>query len=167
MYSDSQTVTTDGIADTHGKVVAIRGGIVDASFPSLVPHIDELVYAGDIPLQVMILLGENTVRCIALSPVRGLGLGTAVRATGAPIKVPVGGSVLGRMLNVFGEPIDRLPAPETAERRSIHHAPPTLEDAGAQARSWKPASRQLICFFPSNAAAKPACSAVPVSARPF
>ncbi len=128
MYSDGQIAATDDIAAGVGKVVAIRGGIVDAAFPSLVPHIDELVYAGDIPLQVMSLVGENTVRCIALSPVRGLGLGTAVRATGAPIKVPVGESVLGRMLNVFGEPIDGLPAPETTERRSIHRAPPTLDE---------------------------------------
>ncbi len=128
MYSDGQTVTKDDKADVQGKVVAIRGGIVDATFPSLVPHIDELVYAGEIPLQVMTLLGHDTVRCIALSPVRGLGLGTIVKATGAPIKVPVGESVLGRMLNVFGEPIDGLPAPETNERATLDSPCPT--DAG-------------------------------------
>jgi len=68
------------------------------------------------------------VRCVALAPLKGLGLGMRVLATGSPITVPVGDAVLGRMLNVFGAPVDNKPAPITTERRAIHQPPPLLED---------------------------------------
>ena len=111
-----------------GKVVGIRGGVVDVLFPQDSPRIHDLLYAGNLALEVSSLLESGAVRCMALAPVRGLGLGVSVRATGAPIQVPVGDAVLGRMLNVFGEPIDNKPAPATDIRRSIHQPPPALED---------------------------------------
>jgi F-type H+-transporting ATPase subunit beta len=114
--------------ELDGKVVGIRGGVVDVLFPQDSPRIHDLLYAGNLALEVMSLLESGAVRCMALAPVRGLGLGVSVRATGAPIQVPVGDAVLGRMLNVFGEPIDNKPAPATDIRRSIHHPPPALED---------------------------------------
>ncbi|WP_324754209.1 F0F1 ATP synthase subunit beta [Roseovarius sp. Pro17] len=112
----------------QGQVVAVRGGIVDAVFAQGGPEIDDLLYAGDVALQVMTFVEGGAARCIALGPVHGLGLGTPVRATGGPVRVPVGEAVLGRMLDVFGEPIDGQPAPEVSERRSIHRAPPPLSD---------------------------------------
>lgn len=111
-----------------GTIVAIRGGVVDVKFAKLVPAIRELLYVGKTALEVSGLEDKGIVRCMALGPVRGLGLGMSVRATGAPISVPVGDAVLGRMFNMFGEPIDRKPAPVTVERRAIHQAPPRLED---------------------------------------
>ncbi|HEY9039167.1 MAG TPA: F0F1 ATP synthase subunit beta [Roseovarius sp.] len=110
----------------EGKVIAVRGGIVDAMFEKASPEIDDLLYAGDVALQVMSYVEGGAARCIALGPVQGLGLGTPVRATGGPVRVPVGEGVLGRMLDVFGAPLDGLPAPEAAERRSIHNTPPAL-----------------------------------------
>src|SRR5690554_7121002 len=80
-----------------GKVVKIQGGVVDVAFANAAPQIQELLYAGDIPLEVMLMRDQGVARCMALAPVRGLGLGTEVKATGAPIKVPVGEGVLGRM----------------------------------------------------------------------
>lgn len=122
----------DGITDTDegrvGKIVEIHGGVVDVLFPGTFPRIQDLLYAGDVALEVTSLLDSGAARCMALAPVRGIGLGMPVRATGAPIQVPVGDGVLGRMLNVFGEPIDDRPAPEAAVRRSIHQPPPPLED---------------------------------------
>ncbi|PVA08974.1 F0F1 ATP synthase subunit beta [Pelagivirga sediminicola] len=109
-----------------GHVVAVRGGIVDAVFAGHGPEIDDLLYAGDVALQVMTFVEGGAARCIALGGVQGLGLGTPVRASGGPVRVPVGEAVLGRMLDVFGAPIDGLPAPESDARRSIHRAPPPL-----------------------------------------
>jgi len=114
--------------DDAGQIVGIRGGVVDVKFPGTSPRIHDLIYAGKLALEVTSLLEIGAVRCMALAPVRGLGLGMSVRATGAPIQVPVGDAVLGRMLNVFGEPIDGKPAPATTIRRSIHQPPPALED---------------------------------------
>ena len=115
-------------ASAKGTIVAIRGGVVDVHFPDPVPHIYDLLYAGEVGLEVSSLMGEGIARCIALAPVRGLGLGMPVRSTGGPIRVPVGDAVLGRMLNVFGEPIDGKPAPIATDRRSIHQSPPALSD---------------------------------------
>jgi len=118
----------DKVAGSEGRIVTIRGGVVDAFFPDPVPQIHELLFAGQVALEVAALVGDGVVRSIALAPVRGLGLGMPVRATGTPIEVPVGDTMLGRMLNVFGAPIDGMPAPVAVDRRSIHQAPPVLED---------------------------------------
>ena len=120
--------------EATGSIVAIRGGVVDVRFAGQVPGIRELLYAGKVGLEVAGLADDGVVRCMALGPVRGLGLGMPVRATGAPISVPVGDAVLGRMLNVFGVPIDRKPAPASEERRSIHQPSPRLEDRVVRSR---------------------------------
>jgi F-type H+-transporting ATPase subunit beta len=113
---------------TDGRIAAIRGGVVDVVFDGTVPRIHDLLYAGSVALEVAGLIGNGMVRAIAMAPVRGLGLGLPVRATGGPIRVPVGDAVLGRMLDVFGAPIDGRPAPVATERRSIHRPPPGLSD---------------------------------------
>lgn len=111
-----------------GSIVAIRGGIVDVAFAGHVPRIDSLVLAGGVPMEVASVVGDGTVRCIALGGVGGLALGTPVTDTGAEITVPVGEAVLGRMLDMFGAPLDGLPAPEAEDHRQIHAAPPHLSD---------------------------------------
>ncbi|WP_435000490.1 F0F1 ATP synthase subunit beta [Sulfitobacter sp. MF3-043] len=113
---------------TDGRIAAIRGGVVDVKFDGPVPSIHDLLYVGKIALEVAGLIGNGMVRAIAMAPVRGLGLGMTVRATGGPIHVPVGDAVLGRMLDVFGAPIDDRPAPMATEYRSIHQSPPKLSD---------------------------------------
>ncbi|WP_417272478.1 F0F1 ATP synthase subunit beta [Celeribacter halophilus] len=124
------TTVTDTKAPiaTEGHIAAIRGGVVDVHFDGAVPNIHDLLYAGDVALEVSALIGQGLVRAIALAPVRGLGLGMTVRATGGPIMVPVGEGVLGRMLDVFGAPIDGGPVPQAVARRSIHQDPPKLTD---------------------------------------
>lgn len=116
------------MAVTEGRIIAIRGGVVDVDFAGPAPRLQHLLYAGEVALEVASLVRDGVVRCIALGAVRGLGLGAVVHATGAPIKVPVGEGVLGRMLNVFGAPIDGLPAVSAVAHRSIHQAPPALKD---------------------------------------
>ncbi|MBW0148384.1 F0F1 ATP synthase subunit beta [Marinobacter arenosus] len=111
----------------EGTVVAIRGGVVDIRFSDPVPRIRDLVYVGKVALEVSALLDNGVARCMALAPVRGLGLGMPAKATGGPIRVPVGDAVLGRMLDVFGAPIDRKPPPVSETLRSIHQPAPLLE----------------------------------------
>ncbi len=112
-------------ADT-GKIVAIRGGVIDVEFSGSVPRIHDLLRAGKVPIEVSDLMGKGVVRGIALAAVQGLGLGMAVEASGGPLVVPVGDALLGRMLNVFGEPIDGKEALDTEQRAAIHQKPPPL-----------------------------------------
>jgi F-type H+/Na+-transporting ATPase subunit beta len=111
-----------------GKIVAIRGGVLDIKFPGNVPRIHDLLEAGQVPIEVSDLIGEGIVRGVALAPVQGLGLGMMVEATDAPIMVPVGDAVRGRMLNVFGDPIDGKGAIDAAQSMPIHRQPPPLTD---------------------------------------
>uniref|UniRef100_UPI0040483612 F0F1 ATP synthase subunit beta n=2 Tax=Yoonia sp. TaxID=2212373 RepID=UPI0040483612 len=131
-----QTATLPPKSDaaTDGRIAAIRGGVVDVAFDGAVPRIHDLLYAGKIAFEVSALIGNGMVRAMALAPVRGLGLGAKVTATGGPIMVPVGEAVLGRMLDVFGAPIDGGPAPVTTTRRAIHRPPPALSDRVLQSR---------------------------------
>lgn len=116
----------------YGSVVRIRGDVVDVRFGAGAPRIQDLLHAGGLPLQVALLLDAETVRCIALAPVRGLALGETVRASGGPIEVPVGEAVLGRVLDLFGTPLDGRPPPAATQTRSIHQAPPPLADRVVQ-----------------------------------
>ncbi|MBW4964175.1 F0F1 ATP synthase subunit beta [Sulfitobacter sp. CW3] len=131
MTAKAQTVLA---TTTDGRISAIRGGVVDVVFDGAVPRIHDLLYAGDIALEVAGLIGHGKVRAMAMAPVRGLGLGMTVTATGGPIKVPVGDAVLGRMLDVFGAPIDGRPAPVATEHRAIHQPPPLLSERAPQSK---------------------------------
>ena len=131
-----------------GRIAAIRGGVVDVIFDDAIPRIHDLLYVGNVALEVAALIGDGMVRAMALAPVRGLGLGMAVRATGKPIEVPVGPEVLGRMLDVFGAPMDGGPAPATALRRSIHQSPPKLSDRVPQSEILETGIKALDLLSP-------------------
>jgi F-type H+/Na+-transporting ATPase subunit beta len=112
-----------------GSVVSIRGGIVDIRFENQVPPIHSLLRTGseeEIILEVLSQLGGDVVRAIALTPTQGLVRGMAVRNTHQPLKAPVGSAILSRMFNVFGNAIDRLPAPDGVQWRTVHHSSPPL-----------------------------------------
>ena len=123
------------IVASAGVVVSVRGAVVDVSFDGQVlpPINTALVVEWDRPeplvLEVHSHVDPATVRGIALQATAGLARGTQVRATGAPISVPVGDAVLGRLLDVVGTVRDRGPAlPSDTPRRGIHNPPPALED---------------------------------------
>ncbi len=118
---------------TDGVVHAVRGAVVDVVFAEtqLPPINAALVVEWDRPtalvLEVHSHLDLNMVRAVAFQSTAGLARGVAVRATGGPVTVPVGEAVLGRLLDVVGEPQDNGPAlPEDTPRRSIHASPPLL-----------------------------------------
>ena len=105
--------------ENKGTIVQVMGPVVDVAFPGgKLPEIKEALQVElDGQRQVMEVVqsvGDGTVRCIMLSPSEGLGRGMAVTATGAPISVPVGDGVLGRMFNVLGIAGGLLPGPPAA-----------------------------------------------------
>ncbi len=118
-----------------GKVKQVIGPVVDVEFPDgELPSIFNAVRItldaeGTVVIaEVAQHLGEDTVRCIAMSPTEGLVRGAKVEDTGAPISVPVGAGTLGRILNVVGEPTDELGPVEHTKTYPIHRPAPSLEE---------------------------------------
>ncbi|MCS0497037.1 F0F1 ATP synthase subunit beta [Ancylobacter sp. MQZ15Z-1] len=120
--------------ETNGRVVAIRGAVVDIAFAdAALPEINEAVAIGDeasgtLVAEVQAHLDRSTVRAIALEATTGLRRGDTVRREHGPIAVPVGEAVLGRLLDVTGNVGDRLgPLPQDVPRRPIHREAPPLD----------------------------------------
>ena len=121
------------MAKNKGTVVQIMGPVLDIRFeedqlPSLlnaieVPNGDKTIIA-----EVAQHIGDNVVRCIAMSSTDGLQRGTEVTDTGAPISVPVGEACLGRVFNLLGQPIDNKPEVKSQERWPIHRPAPSYEE---------------------------------------
>lgn len=116
-----------------GTVVQVIGPVLDIKFES--GHLPALLNAITIEhggrtltLEVAQHIGDDTVRCVAMSSTDGLVRGIEAVDTGGPITVPVGDGTLGRMFNLLGEPIDNMPAPKTEERWPIHRQPPSYEE---------------------------------------
>ena len=117
----------------EGTVVQVIGPVLDIKFPDgQLPSLLNAIRVenGDKSLIVEVAqhIGDNVVRCIAMSSTDGLVRGAKAVDTGGPISVPVGRECLGRIFNLLGEPVDKLPAPETAERWPIHRDPPSYEE---------------------------------------
>jgi F-type H+/Na+-transporting ATPase subunit beta len=116
-----------------GKVTQVIGTVVDIEFPpgklpALYNAVEISMGPDKVILEVQDHLGNNWVRCLALSPTDGLARGAEASDTGAALRVPVGRATLGRLFNVMGAPLDNLGEVKAAERWPIHRAPPTLED---------------------------------------
>ncbi|NGP54495.1 F0F1 ATP synthase subunit beta [Thioalkalivibrio sp. XN8] len=109
----------------RGAVRAVRGNVVDVRFPPPLPPMRQELRAGRagrVVLEVHEHLDEATVRCIALNSTHGLGRGMPVENCGAGLSMPVGKPLLGRMLNVFGDVIDKGDPVEVEERWPVHRA---------------------------------------------
>ncbi len=113
----------------QGVVVSVRGSVVEMRFDRDLPPIYALLRTGvnrDIIIEVLAQPDAHSVRGIALTPTQGLARGMTVDDTGGPLKAPVGKSILSRMFDVFGRPIDRGPPLADVVWRSVHRAPPPL-----------------------------------------
>jgi F-type H+-transporting ATPase subunit beta len=117
------------------SVVGVHGSVVDVAFPSgALPDLDEaLEVAWEGPhrltVEVHSYVDPWTVRAVAMQSTAGLRRGIPIRRTHAPIRVPVGDAVLGRLLDVMGDPSDRLPGfGDDVPRWPIHRRPPPLAD---------------------------------------
>jgi F-type H+-transporting ATPase subunit beta len=121
------------MSENIGKIVQIIGPVIDIRFeggklPGLYDAVTVSTGDGRIVTEVMQHLGNNTVRCISMSSTDGLTRGMPAEDTGSPIKVPVGKEVLGRVLNVLGEPVDKKGPVNSETFLPIHRQPPSLEE---------------------------------------
>ena len=121
-------------AGNIGTISRVSGPVVDVQFPehSTVPdifHAVEVTINGSVHvLECLQQLGKGAVRCISMSPTDGMSRGMEAADTGAPISVPASEGMLGRMINVTGEPIDRAGPIPAADRWPIHHRAPDFID---------------------------------------
>ena len=109
-----------------GKITQIMGAVIDVQFEGELPNILNALHCENdgklLVLEVAQHLGENSVRTIAMDSTEGLQRGQEVTDTGDPIMVPVGPEMLGRIINVIGDPIDER-GPIKAKRTAPIHAP--------------------------------------------
>ncbi len=116
-----------------GKVIQVTGPVLDIRFkegelPALLNAIEINIDGRRLIAEVAQQIGDDVVRCIAMSSTDGLVRGIDAVDTEGPITVPVGDECLGRVFNLLGEPVDNQPAPDAKERWAIHRPAPSFED---------------------------------------
>jgi F-type H+/Na+-transporting ATPase subunit beta len=135
-------------ATVEGKVIQVAGPAVDIQFPEgQIPVINTAIRITsegyDVPTPINIIvevaqhIGEGRVRTIALEPTDGLVRGMKAISQGGPVTVPVGRETLGRVLNVIGEPVDKLGPVETKVRWPIHRAAPSFEEQSTELQMFE------------------------------
>lgn len=142
---------TDLSGTNLGHVVAVRGSAVDIYFDRDLPAIHSLLRTGDngsIAIEVLSQRDAQHVRGIALTPTQGLARGAIVQDTLGPLRAPVGKGVLGRMLDVFGNAIDRGPALQDVEWRSVHRAPPLLTNRSTKSEIFETGIKVIDALVP-------------------
>ena len=109
-----------------GRIVAVRGNVVDLEFPDALPPIHALIHSGAndaVGIEITGHLNDRLARGIALNATAGLHRDQTAWTDGRTLMAPVGERLLGRMFNVFGQPIDDQPPPAGLHRRSVHQPP--------------------------------------------
>jgi F-type H+-transporting ATPase subunit beta len=145
--------TTASTTANRGKLLEIKGVVVDAVFPDQLPEIYsalaiERPEGGTLIAEVQQHLGDDRVRAVAMDATDGIARGTEVVDTGGPISVPVGDVTLGRIWNVLGEPVDEKPAPIDAERWSIHRDPPEFRELTAKVEIFETGIKVIDLIAP-------------------
>ena len=135
-----------------GVIKQVIGPVVDAYFEGALPPIknalETKVGERTVVLEVAQHIGVGRVRAIALQDTTGLARGAEVTDTGAPVSVPVGEKVLGRLFNVVGEPIDGKAAPKDAPRMSIHQPAPAFKDQRTKAEVFETGIKPIDLLAP-------------------
>ena len=137
-----------------GKVVQVMGAVIDVRFenghlPALLNAIEVEHGENTLVVEVAQHLGDDVVRCIAMSSTDGLVRGAKAVDTGSTITVPVGQGTLGRIFNVLGQPVDNKPQPETEKRMPIHAKAPSYEEQATSAEILETGIKviDLICPY--------------------
>ena len=137
----------------QGVVTQVIGPVVDVYFagetlPALKNALTTKIAEREVVLEVAQHAGLGRVRCIALQNTAGLARGVAVADTGSPVLVPVGEKVLGRLLNVVGNPIDGMQAPEGAPRLPIHREAPPFSEQATRAEVFETGIKSIDLLAP-------------------
>jgi F-type H+-transporting ATPase subunit beta len=142
----------------NGRITQVIGPVVDVEFPpGALPDIYTALAVtnpgidarqDNLVIEVSQHLGENTARCIAMDSTEGLVRGMAVKSTGAPIAMPVGKEVLGRILNVVGDPVDERGEVKATRRMPIHRAPPSLVDQNVKIEAFETGIKVIDLLAP-------------------
>jgi len=131
-----------------GKVVQIIGPVVDIQFtlenlPPIYNAVQITSEGFDVPVAIDVTveieqhLGEGRVRCVAMEPTDGMVRGMKAVDTGSPIQVPVGKEVLGRVINVLGEPVDKVGAIKAQMKLPIHREAPSFEEQSTELQMFE------------------------------
>ena len=153
------------VEQKSGKVTQVIGPVVDVEFPpGALPEVYTALTLSNpnisdkqdnLTVEVALHLGEDTARCIAMDSTEGLVRGQAVKNTGSNITMPVGKGVLGRILNVVGEPVDEK-GPIKADRRlPIHRAPPEFTDQDVRMQPFETGIKVIDLLAPYLRGAPP------------
>ncbi len=152
------------MSDNTGKIVQVTGPVVDVEFPpGKLPNIFSALtltnsfindQEDNLVVEVAQHLGENTVRCISMDTTDGLTRGQSVKDTGQPIAVPVGGTVLGRIMNVIGEPVDELGPINSEGTSPIHRAPPGFVDQSTEVEMFETGIKVVDLLAPYSRGGK-------------
>jgi F-type H+-transporting ATPase subunit beta len=147
-----------------GRVKQVMGPVVDVEFtPGKLPEIFTALKisnpfigpkADNLTVEVAQHLGENTVRCIAMDVTDGVGRGFEVRDTGAPIQMPIGPEVLGRILNVIGEPVDERGPVGNTRAWPIHRQPPGFTQQSTQVEMFETGIKVIDLLAPYSRGGK-------------
>jgi F-type H+-transporting ATPase subunit beta len=147
MASIGISPSTSTSTSKQGRIVQVIGPVVDVEFSGVgLPEIYTALRIsnpsindkpGNLVVEVAQHLGEHSVRCIAMDTTDGLVRGMPVTSTGAPIQMPVGKEVLGRILNVIGEPVDERGPVTTAKTLPIHRPAPKFVDQSVKVEMFE------------------------------
>jgi F-type H+-transporting ATPase subunit beta len=141
----------------QGRVLQVIGPVVDVEFEGSLPEINTALrisnpaisdQPGNLTVEVAQHLGEHGVRCVAMDTTDGLVRGMPVENTGSPIQMPVGREVLGRILNVVGEPVDERGPVNVKQRMPIHRAAPTFVEQSVKIEMFETGIKVIDLLAP-------------------
>ncbi len=135
----------------YGKIISVRGSVVDVWFENNLPAVYTLLHSGKdkkISIEVLAQLDDHSVRGIALNPTQGLARGMVVETNETELTVPIGKEIMGRMFDVFGNTIDHLDALPKCERRNVHQSPPPLSKRSTKSEVFVTGIKAIDVLIP-------------------
>lgn len=141
---------SESYQSNQGIVIRGVGPILDVFFPVLIPPIGRGLYvpSGKLYLEVVEYLEDRVVRCLALGPTEMIQYNAPVIDTNEPISIPLGKDVLGRVLNVFGQPLDGQQPFEADEQRPIDRTPPDFGEVESKLEVFETGIKIIDFFSP-------------------